>query len=329
MIIVGAGIIGLSCAWRLAQRGVSVTVFDAREAARESSWAGAGMLAPGGEFQLPSPVLTAALASLRAYPDFVQELEEESGGSIDFRVSGAIEVALNDADFQALDEKSRLQAELGIDSQACSHLGHPARFYPADAVVAPRDVTEALMTACRRRGVRILEHEPVLSIAADGKSIRTSKGEYASEGVIVAAGAWSSALLPGLTTQTMPVRGHLIAWSLTPGLLQPILRRGHTYLLQRRTGILIAGASTEHVGFDRTLDAQAVADIQVRAAALLPELAGQVPGGSWNGFRPGTTAAGPAIGNIPGTSIWTAFGHYRNGILLAPETARQIAAMTV
>jgi glycine/D-amino acid oxidase-like deaminating enzyme len=284
------------------------------------------MLAPGGELDTASPLATAAMESLREYPEFVRELEEEAGESIDFRRAGAVEVAFSDAENDALERKSLRQAELGIHSESCVHAGFPARLYPDDAVVDPRDVTRALLTACRRRGVIIREHEQVLEISRDGRSVRTIKGDHGSEGVLIAAGAWSSALLPGLP-RTIPVRGHLISWVMTPWLLGPILRHGHTYVLQRRSGILVAGASTERVGFDRTLDESAIDDIQSRAIWLLPELGLQPPSERWNGFRPDIEAECPAVGKVPGTSVWTAFGHYRNGILLAPETARRIANM--
>jgi glycine oxidase len=312
LIVAGAGIVGLSCAWRLAQRGLKVTVFDAREAASEASWAGAGMLAPGGECESDTPLARLFLRSLDLYPDFVGELEAESGCPIDFRRCGGLEVAFTDAESTALDRRADAQQSLGVRSEPARYRSWPARFYPEDAIVDPRDITRALLIACRKRGVQIREHEPVERIPDN------------HEGILIAAGAWSSALYPGLPP-TVPVRGHLIAWSKPPGLLPHILRNGHTYLLQRTSGLLIAGSTTEHVGFDRTLDESAIADIHARASLLLPELANQPPDECWNGFRPGIEAAGPAIGRIPGTSVWTAFGHYRNGILLAPETARLIA----
>jgi glycine oxidase len=108
-------------------------------------------------------------------------------------------------------------------------------------------------------------------------------------------------------------------------LIGSILRHKHTYLLQRHGGTLIAGSSTEYVGFDRAIDESVVSDIHSRASKLLPELAALTPADRWNGFRPGTESGNPVVGRIEGTAIWTAFGHYRNGILLAPETARIIA----
>lgn len=324
MIIVGGGIIGLSCAWRLAQRGLAVTVFDAAQVGGEASWAGAGMLAPGGEIDGESPIAAMAMRSLSQFPDFVRELQNEVDLPIDYRRSGAIEVALSDVESEALTIKSARQAAIGIRSEVCRYNGLSARHYPDDAIVDPRDVTRALAEACRRRGVTIREHEPVTSIAKDGATVRTRSGEYGDQGVLIAAGAWSGPLVSGLPA-TMPVRGHLISWDLEPGVLQPILRRGHTYLLQRRSGTLVAGSSTEHTGFDRGIDESVVAGIRARASLLLPMLGTLEPTAKWVGLRPGIEADRPAIGRIPGTSIWTAFGHYRNGILLAPETARMIA----
>ncbi len=284
------------------------------------------MLAPGGEIDQPGPVADFALASLRAWPEFVRELEQESGVVIDYRASGALEVALHDAEAATLDAKAARQANFGIRSDTASHSGWYARHYPDDALVDPRHVTAALLTACRRRGVTLHENEPVLDISPLGHSVRTAQGEYEDSGVLIAAGAWSSRLFPGLT-RTMPIRGHLISWSLAPGLLTPILRNGHTYLLQRRSGVLIAGVTTENVGFDRALDPAAIETVRSGAVRLLPELGPRPPENRWNGFRPGIEAPGPEIRHIEGTSIWTAFGHYRNGILLAPETATRVAAM--
>ena len=336
MIVVGAGIIGLSSAWRLAQNRIAVTLFDARETGAEASWAGAGMLAPGGEFDGDSPLTQMAMRSLAQYPDFVAELREISEIDIDFRRCGALDAAFTESDAEALTRRAVRQADIGIPSESATHPGAvAARFYPDDALVNPRDLTRALRIACLRAGVQIREHEPVTAIVGNGQGVRTQKGEYAAEAVLIATGAWSAQLLS--TAKTKPVRGHLIAYNhldqnpdqhrdnSPPARLDSILRNGPTYLVPRR-GQIVAGSSTEHAGFDRTLDPAVIADIQTRAALLLPSLAGFTPDETWLGFRPGIEGGIPSIGRLPGTAIWTAFGHYRNGILLAPETARSIAA---
>jgi glycine oxidase len=321
MIIVGGGIIGLSCAWRLAQRGVQVRLFDARELAAEASWAGAGMLAPGGEVGSDSSLAQMAIASLRLYDSFVQELRDASGLEIDYRVCGAMELAFNDREAAELDRRAAAQLDLGIRSERAPG----GRYYPNDAVVDPRHVNAALKLACARLGVTFHEHEPVVEIDPGGNGIRTTRGEYIADGVILAAGAWSSQLCPALPAVT-PVRGHLLAYAPIAGRrLDSLLRHGHTYLVPRRSGVIVAGSSTEHAGFDRAIDDAITADIHRRACELLPDLHSAAITSRWSGFRPHIDGEVPFVGRVPGTALWAACGHYRNGILLAPETARKIS----
>lgn len=327
MIVVGAGIIGLSCAWRLAQRGHRVRIFEARATASEASWAGAGMLAPGGELEEDSAFTQMALRSLAQYPGFVAELQDASGVSIDYQRCGALELALTLPEADALELRAARQSSIGIHSEPATYSGSvSARFYPGDELVSPRDVTKALEIACVRAGVEIHTNEPVTQLKQDGIGVITNSGEYGDNGVLIAAGAWSSSLAPNIPL-TIPVRGHLISYDIDRMMLSSILRHKSTYLLQRSKGALIAGSSTEYVGFDREIDERVVTDIQLRAARLLPALDLLVPAERWNGFRPGIIGDEPVIKRIEGTSIWTAFGHYRNGILLAPETARAVALM--
>jgi glycine oxidase len=333
VIVAGAGIIGLSSAWRMARAGVRVVLLDAREAGAEASWAGAGMLAPGGEIDTQSELAAMALRSLRAYEGFVGELENETGFDIDFQRCGAFELVANDAESAILQRKADMQQSMGIPSESRRWGNFEARFYPEDAIVDPRQVTAALRTACLRLGVVLREHEPALEIAPDGAGVRTARETILDpNGVLIAAGAWSSSLSSALA-RTIPVRGHLVSWNLPPGTLPSIVRHDHTYLLQRRNGTLIAGSSTEDAGFDRTIDPAIVADIRDRAARLLPELARIEPSSCWIGFRPAIAAAKgvacmPLVGQI-GPRLWAAVGHYRNGILLAPETARLITESVV
>ena len=327
MIIAGAGIIGLSCAWRLSLCGSPVTVFDAGAAGSEASWAGAGMLAPGGEMEEASLLTEMALESLALYPEYVEELREASGLAIDYRRCGALEVALTEPEAAALEHRAARQVNLGIPSQSAVFPGSiSARFFPEDALVNPRDVLAALRVVCIRQGVRLQEHERVLEILPGGSGVKTAKGRYENDSVLICAGAWSSELAPAGSPVARPVRGHLISYPAEAGRLETILRHKNTYLLQRETGSLVAGASTEHVGFDRTLDESVVQTIHSRASRLLPWLADREPSERWLGFRPGIAGGIPAIGRVEGTSIWTAYGHYRNGILLAPDTARRIVA---
>ena len=321
--IAGAGIMGLASAWRLAQRGWSVRIFDLRKAAREASRAAAGMLAPGGEIDSNADLAEMALRSLAMYPEFVRNLKEESGLPVEFSQCGAVEVAFDEVQDKALAEKAAHQATIGIASNPCRYRDWNARHYPADAIADPLSITHALLAACRERGVAIHEHEPVTEILSNGFGVRTEMGDYYSDRVLIAAGAWSSALFRDLP-KVYPVRGHLVYFEMEPGLLKTIVRSGHTYILQRESGGVVAGSSMEDAGFDRTLDTAIVEDIHRRAAKLIPQLADVTPVDYWNGLRPATDV-GPVVGRVADTNIWTAYGHFRNGILLAPDTAQTIA----
>jgi glycine oxidase len=329
-VVIGAGIIGASIAWRLAQRGLRVTLLDAGKVGGEASWAGAGMLAPGGEVTERTHWSDFALHSLRLYPEFIAALEEESGCSIDYQRHGAVEIASSEADWAALLERAEQQKGLGIPSvpgDAAMSL-----FYPEDAAVDPRDVTRSLLAACRARRVTVEEGLPVTGIHAEPASIavETRTGQLTARIAVLAAGAWSGAIpftmggtprrLPG----SFPVRGHLIGYHLEPGVCRTILRHRHTYILQRSSGFTIAGTSMETVGFDRTIDRETVCGIVRRAEALLPQLRQAGAPEAWIGFRPRADAHQPQIRRFEDSSLWLAYGHFRNGILLAPATAERI-----
>ena len=344
-IVVGAGIIGGSIAWRLAQAGVRTTLVDAAAMGGEASWAGAGMLAPGGEIEERSDWTDLALESLGMYPGFVVELQEESGIPIDFQTTGAVEPAWDETEWEALVSRAAAQRTIGIASEpfdatqvknavplAAPCVEH-AMFYPGDALVDPRDVTRALRAACSRRGVRLLEHNRVSAVHAQSRTaaVEAAAGRLEAGAVILAAGAWSgevSLFVEGArytVPESFPVKGHLLGYRLPAGSLGPILRRGHTYILQRAGGFTIAGTSSERVGFDRRVDPVIAGGIAARAAELMPALSGAGEPEMWAGFRPATANLRPEIGRVAESVVWLAYGHYRNGILLAPITAQRMS----
>src|SRR5438093_5669067 len=194
VIVIGAGIIGSSIAWRLAQRGLSVALLDAGRVGGEASWAGAGMLAPGGEVTDRTQWSEFALHSLRLYPQFVAELQDETGCRIDYQRNGAVESAATESDWLALLERAEEQKALGIPSEPAG-TGH-ALFYPEDAAVDPRDVTRALLSACRLRRVAVHEGLPVTGIQAElgTVAVETRTGRLTADVAVLAAGAWSGAI---------------------------------------------------------------------------------------------------------------------------------------
>lgn len=304
VLIIGGGIIGCSIAWRAAQKGFRVKVVDAGRIGGESSWAGAGMLAPGGEVKADgSPWARWSVESLAMYPAFCEELTAESGVSIDFAVTGAREYG----DLDSLRQRAEAQRTIGIPSTI--HEDHV--FYPADAAVDPRDVVAAAREACVRRGVEFIENAPVSAVPeSDGW-------------VVVAAGAWSSPFAPDAPA-TFPVKGHLVGYWMPPGALGPIYRHGHHYILQRKSGYLIAGSTTEHVGFERSVDPRLIEELHLATKQVIGDALPDQPADSWIGFRPGAHGD-PIVRREAGRRVWLAYGHYRNGILNAPFTSQMIA----
>lgn len=344
-VVVGAGIIGASIAWRLAQAGSRVTLLDTGKLGAEASWAGAGMLAPGGEILERSAWSGFALESLGLYPAFVGELESETGCEIDFKKQGAVELAWTETEWNALLARAREQEQMGIRSAVLNDAGlrecvplleKPsalALLYPEDCLVDPRDVTHALRAACEQHRVEIHESQAALAIRADSRSVEveTAIGALAAKNVVLAAGAWSSEIpvfIDGSLVdlpKAVPVKGHLLGYTLPARSLPVMVRYGKTYVLQRSSGLAIAGTSSEEVGFDRRIDTNIVADIAFRAGELIPVLRSATAPAAWVGFRPGTETLQPAMGRFADSNLWLAYGHYRNGILLAPATAQQIS----
>lgn len=302
VLIIGGGLIGSSIAWRLAQKGARVTVADAGNLGGEASTAGAGMLAPGSEASKPSRWLDLGTESLRMYPAFLDELRDETGLEVEYRACGCLV----------------LEPGPAVPGVRAEQRGE-GLFYPDEALTDPSALLRALRQAAKKHGVAV-EHGALTEV--DG-SRHTA--------VVVAAGAWSSSL--GIRHQGMvldlpasiPVKGHLIGFQMRQGLLGPFLRKGHTYVLQRADGLVIAGTTEEHVGFDTSVEFAACDDIHRRAADVVPELAAAEPVRRWIGFRPGPELEdGPILRHVEGTNVWLAYGHYRNGILLTPVTAQWI-----
>jgi len=338
--IVGGGVIGLSLAWRLAQSGSTVTVFDQSTAGSEASWAAAGMLAPGGEYDEDSPALAFGLASRRLYPSFIDQLQAETGISIDLQENGALELAYSAGELKALEAKAARQATLGIPSKALDlgkvrafwprirHEGlHGARFYPEDAVVNPREMTAALRAACVALGVELSETVRVASVHMEhsGAEVVADSARFRFDGAVIAAGAWSSGIevagVPPLPA-SKPIKGHLIGYHQPEQTCGTIVRHREVYALQRANGLLVVGASVEDVGWDRTLRSDIVEDLRKSAANIFPHLAETTPTEVWTGFRPAGTLQ---VGSWHSPRLWLAYGHYRNGILLAPWTATTLA----
>ncbi len=339
--VVGGGIVGLSIAWQLARERWRVALFEKNRIGNEASWAGAGMLSPGGEVDGPSVLSELANESRKLYRDFVRDLEQASGLVIDYQECGGLDVAYSTEELEAFEQRARRQASAGIESKPVSAAQISAfwprlrkegvaggRFYPNDAIVNPREVVGALAAACRKLNVTVVQDCAVERVDVARECIELyATGNGGSYGAaVIAAGAWSSGIATGGVPPipaAEPVKGHLIGYQQPLQVCNTILRHGHTYLLQRANGLLIAGSSIEHAGFDRELRPEIVAGLREQAGFLLPHLNDAVPTETWVGFRPASDAL--HIEAWHSERLYLAYGHYRNGILLAPVTANKIA----
>ncbi len=346
VLVVGAGLMGSSIAWLLSKAGCRVVLIDAGSFGGEASAAGAGMLAPGGEYREPSPSARFAIESLAMYPTFVRQFEKESGISIDYRKCGAIELAYDHEGWRALRRRADTQRRFGISAQMLcpSSLSALAPglnlegllgvlYYPDEACVAPADLLRALRAVCECEGVKTLEHSPVESIDAERRRVmvRVREQRIIGRHLVLAAGAWSSQIPVsrlGVTThipESFPVKGHLVGYRLLSGSLRPILRNGHHYIVQRKSGFTIAGSSEEQGGFNRSVNPERISEIRHAVGSFYTPISMLEPTREWTGFRPASESHAPTIGRVPGTNVWLAYGHYRNGILLAPATAHLVS----
>jgi glycine oxidase len=345
--VVGAGVIGLSIAWRLAQRGLSVAVFDRAGAGAGASLAATGMLAAAAEHEPGDPELLAlALESQRMWPEFGRALEAQSGLAIDFRESGTLVVALGRDEVERLRFRHDLHVRCGLATQ---WLGGPqvramepglrpsvaaGLFCPDDHQVDPRLVMTALRGAVHASGASLIEHCAVEALdLAGGRvcGVVTAAGRCHATSVVLAAGAWTAGnLLPaGLVVPVRPLKGQALALTATAetGTLSHIVWTEQVHLAAKGDGRLIVGATVEERGFDAAVTAGGLYALLEGARRAFPAIEEMAVEAVWTGFRPSSIDDAPILGATGVDGLVIATGHHRNGYLLAPVTALAIEAL--
>jgi glycine oxidase len=340
--VVGGGIIGLACAWRAAQRGMSVAVLERDRLGGGASQVAAGMLAPVTEADFgEDSLLELNLAAAERWPSFAAELGQASGIACGLRESGALVVAADRDDAEELQRLGQLHRSLGLPSRWIS--GRDARALepglsprvrgaidaPSDGHVDPVATVRALTEACRRASVELREQVEVAELVGEGgrvAGVATATGRVAAGTVVVAAGAWSAGLAAH-APPVRPVKGQIAALRAADPALAPrrIVRTPRCYLLAREDGRVVLGASVEERGFDRTTTADGVFHLLEAAREVLPDVGELEWRGVRAGLRPGTPDNLPAIGPGRVEGLVWATGHFRNGVLLAPLTADLVA----
>ena len=343
VVIVGAGLIGLGIAYELARRGASVRVIDAHEPGRAASWAGAGMLAPYTEAHPSADFEAFCVSSLALYPEFVADLRARSGVDARLALDGILEAAYDSPAEDRLRAQVESRLARGIPARWLDRdelqrfepaLGRTARgaaFSPSEGHVDNRRLGRALRGACDALGVRIDENTGPVALEADARRVlgmRHPRGFVPAGAVVNAAGAWAGSiegLPPHAVLPVVPVKGQMLALAMSSNFIRRVMWLPGAYLVPRDDGRLLVGATVEDAGFDVRVTAAAMRTLLDAALAALPALAELTIVEMWAGLRPATPDSLPYIGPTSLGGYFVAAGHYRNGILLTPATARLIA----
>ncbi len=328
IIVIGGGIIGLSIALELHWRGLAVQVLT-RSNTEAAAWAAAGMLAPQAEGIPPSALLDFCLWSRSLYQDWTNKLSAITGLVTGYWECGIVAPRYHSWDGQYRSDWQHVQ-------ELQTHLPH-LQFSPevaggfwfaADGQVDNRALYQALQAAAQLANIEIITDIEVQALERTGQSIdklTTNQGNFQADHYILASGAWSQQLLP---IPVVPRKGQLIALQV-PDIhnlpLETVLFGEEVYIVPRRAGRIVIGATSEDVGFQLGNTSIGVQGLLAKATRLCPQLAAYPIQERWWGFRPATSDEQPILGASAYSNLTLATGHYRNGILLAPATAQLIA----
>jgi glycine oxidase len=329
VIIVGAGIIGLSLAREFKKRNLRVLVVEKREPGREASHAAGGMLADCGDENPPQlqPLMT---ASARMYPEFVHELEDESGMNVDLRDAGTI--LLGSGSHRANTSTKALSKSYLANLEPNLVRVNLDATLVAERSVDPRALSSAALKACRHRDVHISSGDEVASVpVTNGRvtGVTTAKTAFSSAIVVNCAGAWSCDMGP-YPVPTRPFKGQMLCVAMpSRNFLRHVVRSPEVYLIPRTDGRLLIGATVEDVGYDKRVVPNTIRQLRQSALNLMPGLSEARILEDWAGLRPGTPDGLPILGATPVPGYFVATGHFRDGILLAPITAKLITELIV
>ncbi|MGH9699805.1 MAG: glycine oxidase ThiO [Candidatus Acidiferrales bacterium] len=346
--IIGGGLIGASIAFELAGENLRVALFDKQEPGREASWAAAGMLSPAPDGPSALPLVPLAMHSLGLYPQFIEAVEQTSGESADYEVKDSLQLFYPPEGERDRDALIREYRPLGIvaqplDAEAARKLensiGPAARSAAllSEAVVDPRLLTQAVLKSARARGAAVhagVEVTRLLKTGARCTGIIAGGEEIHSRQVIVAAGSFSASISGGdgdfvRYAPTIPVRGQMLALRAEGLRLLHVVRSHRGYLVPRRDGRIIAGSTLEDTGFAKEVTPEGMRKIRDASIEMIPALEKAEIVERWAGLRPGSPDELPILGPTDIEGLLIATGHYRNGILLAPVTAKLVREWVV
>jgi glycine oxidase len=320
IIIIGAGIIGLSSAYELAKSGAKVTVLERGTAGKEASWAGGGILFPLLPWDYPEEVTSLAQAGASLYREWSARLQESSGIDPEYSKCGMTVLP---------GVRSMEKADAWCTAHGMRHFGGASGEFVLPDVAQVRNprLLQALRKTLENMGVGIIEHCAVHDfVRKEGKlsGLRISDGSVlTAERYVVCAGAWSGEMLG--RKDIFPVKGQMLLFD-AKGLLDTILLKDDIYLIPRRDGLILAGSTLEYCGFDKSLTSEN--HLRAKASEMLPGLERLSPVKHWAGLRPGSPGNIPTIARHPEfENLYLNIGHFRYGVTMAPAAAKMLSGI--
>ncbi len=346
VVVVGAGLVGCTIAYRLARAGAKVTVLERSVPGAEASSVAAGILGPAIEAHQAGPALTLGLRSRERHAELAAELHEALGIDVGFRRCGVMRVALDETEAATTSAQATMLEAEGVrverlDAEEARRrepsLSPEVRLavdLPDEAQVEPTILLRAVAIGAERLGVRFRSGSLVrrVRIEADRTvGVELDDGFLAAETVVVAAGSWTS-LVPGLpiaSSAVYPVRGQVLHTVTRPPLFRRIVFGAGGYVVTRPDGRVVLGATMEDVGFAKQATLAGIAELIARGVRVAPALASAPLEDHAVSFRPATRDNLPIIG-LPGPDgLVIASGHYRNGILLSAVSGDLVTDLVV
>ncbi|NPA13032.1 MAG: glycine oxidase ThiO [Aquificae bacterium] len=336
-IIVGGGIIGLSIARELLKAGHKITILEKDTIGKGASWTAGGMLAPQSEGLKPDLFFDFCIQSRDMYPQFVEELEKETGTEVSYWDCGILCPAYSYEEAGELQKNMEMYKEVGLPGEwwdrsklekKYPHIGKSivgGVFYPEDGQVDNRLLMESLTKSVKQLGAKVLENTTALKILGEDsfEGVETNRGILQGDYCIVSAGAWSSYLLDA---KVYPMKGQMMAVDIDPSDIDTVFFGSKAYLIPRKDySRMVIGATEELVGFTEGNTPEGLLQLSSGLKETMPPLAHRKVQEIWYGYRPATPDLLPVLGKTDREGVFIASGHHRNGILLAPITAKVMA----
>ena len=347
ILIIGGGVIGLTLARQLKLKGIrQITILEKNQSCgMESSNAAAGMLAPQSEADKTDDFFDFCRASRDLYPHFSEQLSSETGVDIELDRSGTLYAAFTENDSAEIRRRYEWQKKAGLNIEYLSAEEtrraeafispdvREALFFPNDWQVENRKLLAALRKYCELNQIQIIENVEIKSLVTENGKIVGAKSEdesFHAETVILTTGAWTSLIKFGenapSSIKVKPIRGQMLSYRTAKRLFTKVIYSPRGYLVPRSDGRILVGATVEDVGFDKSLTANGTNFLQSNALEIAPNLVNLEIAESWAGLRPFAADGLPILGEFPEIeNLFVATAHYRNGILLAPLTAKILA----